>query len=139
MKGRKGFFNLIKLAIVVALLSSSCFGAVSKEGYVVPLGYFDKLDYNNGILQGAGWAADKIDGVAWGKIIYYVDGIPEGNISFSISRPDVATFFNNPVFTHSGWSIEKSIKLSKGLHNVTIIITNKAKYVLVLSKEIDVQ
>ena len=97
---------------------------------------FGSLDYalnavNNtstvpqsGSLVAGGWAADKEDGAPVAQVNLLIDGTPVGSAqSMGLSRPDVATAFNDPRYTNSGWSftLQNIGPLTAGTHTVSAV------------------
>jgi RHS repeat-associated protein len=75
-----------------------------------------------GLITMFGWAADTEDGVPVASVRVLLDGVPMGNATLGLSRPDVATAYNRSDFTNSGWSFTGSIRAaSTGTHTVTAV------------------
>ncbi len=73
----------------------------------------------------SGWVADPADGSPLGNVEVYIDGVPVGTPTLGISRPDVASYFNNPAYANSGFDFTYSASLlSAGAHAVTVVGTN---------------
>ena len=81
----------------------------------------------NGTLRASGWAADQEDGAPVNRVEVRIDGSAVGNATLGISRPDVASSFNDPRYTSSGWSFSYNIgTLATGTHTVTAVAFDSA-------------
>jgi len=75
-----------------------------------------------GIVTASGWAADNEDGAPVSMVKVLLDGVSIGNVALGGSRPDVATAYNRPDFTNSGWSFTGSVRTaSVGGHTLTAV------------------
>lgn len=76
-------------------------------------------------LYVSGWAADPTDGSPLTTVVVYIDGVAKGAPTLGISRPDVATSQNNPLYANSGFVYTLSAAgLSIGTHTVKVSATN---------------
>jgi len=74
----------------------------------------------NGTLAASGWAADQEDGSPVARVEVRIDGTTVGTAALGRSRPDVASAYNDPRYTNSGWSFSYNIgTLAAGMHTVT--------------------
>ena len=72
-----------------------------------------------------GWAADPTDGSPVTSVIVYIDGVSIGAPTLGVSRPDVASYYNNPAYTNSGFTLYYPASgLSAGSHTITAVETN---------------
>ena len=73
-----------------------------------------------------GWAADYYDKGAAQQVQILIDGTESGLANLGGSRPDVATYYNEPTWNTSGFSFTESASgLSLGSHTATAIATDK--------------
>jgi hypothetical protein len=71
-----------------------------------------------------GWAADTVTAAPVTSVTISIDGSSVGTATLGISRPDVATFYNRPDYTNSGWSFQMSTSsLSLAVHTVAATAT----------------
>ena len=56
-------------------------------------------------LMVSGWAADPTDGAPISNLKIYIDGNLIGTPPLRFARADVASYFNNPAYTNSGYQI----------------------------------
>jgi hypothetical protein len=69
-----------------------------------------------------GWAADRIDGAPLSNVKVYIDGNLVGTPTLGLTRPDVATAYNDAAFTDSGYTLTyPAASLSLGSHSVTVV------------------
>ncbi len=104
-----------------------------------PIGSIDGLNYqyDDYNLSAHGWAADYQIGAPLPQVSILVDDIILGSAEVNLSRPDVASHYNNQNWTQSGWSISVSRKLSPGKHSVVAqLIDNNNNQGLSLPKTI---
>lgn len=75
-----------------------------------------------GSLLATGWAADPSLGAsAISQVQVLIDGVPLGNATLGVSRPDVGAAYGSS-FTNSGWTFTGSIgNLSAGTHQVSAV------------------
>jgi len=79
----------------------------------------------NGKLFVRGWVADPLDGSPLRNVRVYIDGVSIGAPTLGLARPDVATYFNNPAYANSGYSLSyNSSNLKVGTHQVTVVAIN---------------
>jgi hypothetical protein len=72
-----------------------------------------------------GWAADPTDGSPVTSVLIYIDGVSVGAPTLGISRPDVASYYNNPAYANSGFTLNYPASgLSAGTHSITAVATN---------------
>jgi hypothetical protein len=72
-----------------------------------------------------GWAADPTDGAPVTAVTIYIDGVSVGSPTMGISRPDVASYYNNPAYKNSGFTLYyPAASLSGGAHTLTAVETN---------------
>jgi sugar lactone lactonase YvrE len=75
----------------------------------------------------SGWAADPVDGSPLANVKVYVDGIFLATPTLNISRPDVATYTNNPAYKNSGFNLSyNASNLYVGPHVVEVVATDAA-------------
>ena len=75
-----------------------------------------------GLITMLGWAADIEDGAPVASVHVLLDGLPIGNATLGLSRPDVAAAYNRSDFTNSGWSFTGSVRAaSLGTHTITAV------------------
>jgi hypothetical protein len=114
--------------------ASTTFGPLTITIVRIPVGHLD-MAVDSGTssttiterqtLYVAGWAADPVDGSPLSNLKVYIDGISIGTPTLGIARADVATFYNNPAYLNSGFTITyPATTLSAGKHSVTAIATN---------------
>jgi len=76
-------------------------------------------------LYVGGWAADPTDGSPLTNVKVYLDGVSIGSPTLGQSRPDVATYYNNPAYSNSGFSLIYALtSVTAGTHSVTAVATN---------------
>jgi subtilase family serine protease len=115
-------------------VTSSASSSIASATYTIaypPLGNLDSAVDNktggttvsqNDSLIVRGWIADPVDGAPLGNVKVYVDGNLFGTPTLGLSRPDVASYFNKPAYTNSGFSLTASAAaLSPGTHAVTVV------------------
>jgi hypothetical protein len=90
-----------------------------------PTGWMDSATYKNNQILANGWAADKEDGAPVEKVMVYIDDKFVGNARIGLDRKGVATVMKNQKWERSGWDFLKTVKLSKGVHEVYAIAFNK--------------
>src|SRR6185437_14290487 len=72
-----------------------------------------------------GWAADRQQGAPVTQVQILIDGNVVGNATLGLLRAEVAAYYNNPVYTASGWSFTTPASgLSPGTHTVSAIATD---------------
>ena len=73
----------------------------------------------------SGWIADPTDGSPLTNVKVYVDGTLTGTPTLNISRPDVASYYNNPAYANSGFNFTYAVRsLTAGSHAVTVVGIN---------------
>jgi hypothetical protein len=73
----------------------------------------------------SGWAADYQDNGPAKSVQILIDGNAAGLATLGISRPDVATYYNNPAWANTGWNFSYAAStLSVGSHSVTATATD---------------
>lgn len=117
--------------LLMFLFFTSCSDSIHTENFkspeinALPGGNIDIAQYAGKTFYAAGWAADKEDGVAVPKVMVYVDNKLLGKASPGLERPDVASHFNNPAWTKSGWDIKANIPLNKGKHIAYAVVYDR--------------
>jgi hypothetical protein len=72
-----------------------------------------------------GWIADPTDGSPMTNVHVLIDGVSIGTPTLGISRPDVASAYNNPAYANSGFTMNYSAaQLSVGSHSITVVGTD---------------
>jgi len=102
--------------------------------YPAPVGNLEQaIDASNGstnvaasdILFVSGWVADPIDGSPLTNVQVLMDGTSVGTPTLGIARPDVASYFNNPAYANSGFTLYLAPNsLVTGTHSVTVAAVN---------------
>ena len=73
-------------------------------------------------LAASGWAADPDDGAPVTQVQARIDGVIVGTATLGYTRSDVATAFNNPAYTNSGWLFNYNVgSLAPGTHTVVFL------------------
>jgi len=98
---------------------------VSPVGNKPPVVTVGIVQYTNGNLYAAGWAADPEEGAPVKKVELYIDGKRIGEATTGIERKDVAEHFKDFKWLKSGWAIKTKILLSKGYHIVHAVGLDK--------------
>ncbi len=119
-----------KTDTVIAPTTSATYTATFTNTYQ-PVGVLEKAVDNSTTsatvklgdpLLVSGWAADPVDGAPLSNVKVSVDGTVFGTPTLGISRPDVATAYNNPAYTNSGYQLVGSTNgLALGTHAVTVV------------------
>ena len=114
--------------------SAATSNAQTVKVYGTPLGNLETaIDASTGSTTVAstdsiyinGWAADPTDGSPVTSVIVYIDGVSIGAPTLGVSRPDVASYYNNPAYTNSGFTLYYPASgLSAGSHTITAVETN---------------
>lgn len=98
------------------------------------------INYANGVIYAAGWAADDEDGAPIKKVIIFIDGKESGTARLGLERKDVAEHFKNSNWLQSGWEFKGRITLDKGKHKLyAIAFDKKNTSAKSLEKEIDLK
>jgi subtilase family serine protease len=78
-------------------------------------------------LQVSGWVADPVDGSPMSNVKVYIDGTLISGLTLDIARPDVASYYNNPLYANSGYQLlYPAASLAIGTHSVTVVATDVA-------------
>ena len=108
--------------------------AVTVGSYGAPLGNLDIAVDNvtasptvsqADLVYIAGWTADAVDGSPLSNVTVYIDGNSVGTPNLGVVRNDVASYYNNPAYTNSGFYMATPASgLSVGPHSVTFTSIN---------------
>lgn len=117
-----------------AAAAASTTFAVAAQPLARPAGSFDSAvdsitGYSTisqaGSLVMKGWAADVTDQSLIHSVQILIDGVSIGTATLGLSRPDVASYYNVPAWTNSGWTMTYSVAgLSLGSHAVWAVATD---------------
>ena len=80
------------------------------------------IAYPSGNLVVAGWAGDSGFTAPVAQIQVLIDGVPVGNATPGVARPDVAAAFPSQSWQNSGWTFTYAVKnIAAGTHTVSAI------------------
>lgn len=117
-------FKTSLLDTAEATANTAPFGSLDSA---TALGSNSSTLYSSGTLKVSGWAADKEDGSAIGRVQILVDHQPVGNATLGAARPDVATSYNDLRYASSGWTFSLPVAvLPVGSHTVSAVAYDTA-------------
>lgn len=100
-----------------------------------PIGSIETTTYNNGVLYLQGWGIGNNGNPSLSKINISLDKQELSGIQINQPRPDVAAFFQQPTWTHNGWSFNLPLNLKPGKHFISVTLFDTNNNRLQLQKE----